>query len=73
MKMKDVMIKFRLNKIISKKRLCEKIGITIPTFRKIENGNFQSMSTMLKAKVIKFLKSENININNIEDIELIYK
>lgn len=70
MEIKEAIKQYRADKIMSQEELCEEIGISIPTLRTIENGNFRNMSTMLKGKVIKFLKNKKIDINNIEDISI---
>lgn len=60
MEVKEKIIQYRMEKEITKEELCKEIGISIPTFILIENGNFQDLSVLTKAKVLNFLKNKNI-------------
>ena len=62
MKLKDVIIKYRSEKLLTQEQIALEIGVSIGTIIKIEKGEKASM--LVKAKIANYL---NIDINEIED------
>lgn len=62
MKLKDVIVKYRSEKLLTQEQIALEIGVSIGTIIKIEKGEKASM--LVKAKIANYL---NIDINEIED------
>lgn len=62
MKLKDIIIKYRSEKLLTQEQIALEIGVSIGTIIKIEKGEKASM--LVKAKIANYL---NIDINEIED------